>query len=116
MRSIFEQRRIEAAILKEVYAEISARFGGAAAREVIGHVTSRAARDAGAGLAAEDRAAGIAPSLPQFHHHLDRWKADGALDIEEVESTDERLGFNVVRCRYAEMYEDIGVRAIGDLL
>jgi hypothetical protein len=33
-----------------------------------------------------------------------------------LQATDERFDFDVTRCRYAEMYREMGLEAIGDLL
>jgi len=36
--------------------------------------------------------------------------------METLEQTRDRLAFNVTRCRYAEMYEELGMRDIGGIL
>ena len=41
---------------------------------------------------------------------------DGALEIDVLESEPGKLDFNVKRCRYAEMYREMGIGDIGDLL
>jgi hypothetical protein len=47
---------------------------------------------------------------------LPLWTQNGALEIELLESKSDELAFNVTRCRYSEMYKDIGLDAIGDIL
>ena len=44
------------------------------------------------------------------------WTRGGALEIEVLEASDERFDFNVTRCRYAEMYREMGLGDIGHLL
>ena len=44
------------------------------------------------------------------------WAEDGALELEVLEQTEQRLSFNVTRCRYAEMYEALGLRDLGATL
>ena len=44
------------------------------------------------------------------------WMQDDALTIEVVEQSDERYGFNVTRCRYAEMYRELGIPELGAVL
>ena len=39
-----------------------------------------------------------------------------ALEIELIEKSAERLDFNVVRCRYAEMYRALGLADLGSSL
>ena len=52
-------------------------------------------------------------TLAAFARGLDRWKEGGALEIEVLEQSDERLAFNVTRCRYAEMYCALGLADLG---
>ncbi len=41
------------------------------------------------------------------------WAAGDALAVRFLEETDQHLHFDVIRCRYAEMYEDMGMRDLG---
>ncbi len=41
------------------------------------------------------------------------WAEDGALEFDILEETEQRLSFNVTRCRYAELYERLGVKEFG---
>ncbi len=43
------------------------------------------------------------------------WAAGGSLDIEPVGKSAESLDFNVVRCRYAEFYQEQGLPELGFL-
>jgi hypothetical protein len=70
------------------------------------------ARQSGADLA---RRLGAA-SLEAFAQCLDRWSEGGALEIDRLEQSAERLSFNVTRCRYAEMYTALGLGALGSSL
>jgi hypothetical protein len=44
------------------------------------------------------------------------WREGGALEIEMLEQSAERLSFNVTRCRYAEMYRALGLADLGSSL
>jgi hypothetical protein len=55
-------------------------------------------------------------SLAHFERTLDRWQADDALRIDLQESSAERFAFNVTRCRYAEMYRELGIPELGAIL
>ena len=109
---MLEQRRIEANILKPVYEELVARLGVEVAQEILGAAIIRDSisqgRAYGEGL--DDT------GLLALRDTLDQWKASGALEMDMLEETDEALHFNVVRCRYSEMYREMGLGEIGHLL
>ena len=54
-------------------------------------------------------------SLKQFKDSLQFWTKDNALEIDVIEEPAEVLTFNVIRCRYADLYESLGVREIGTI-
>jgi len=43
------------------------------------------------------------------------WAAGGSLDIELIGKSEERLNFNVTRCRYAEFSKELGLAELGYL-
>jgi hypothetical protein len=51
-----------------------------------------------------------------FYESLEFWTKDGALEVEPIEQTDEIFSFNVTRCRYAELYEKLGILELGTSL
>ena len=110
---IIELRRIEANIIKPIYEQMAAELGEEKARRILGAAIRRNAIEQGRTLAAASEApAGIAG----FAHLLERWTANDALRMEVLEQDDERFDFNVTRCRYAEMYRDMGLGGLGALL
>jgi len=54
--------------------------------------------------------------LGRFAAALENWKKGDAYQMDTLESTPERLSFNVTRCRYAEMYRSLGIAEVGALL
>ena len=110
---ILERRRIEAMILKHVHDVITARSGTTEADAVIGEACSRSAIEQGKGFA---EALGHAPDLEDFAAIMPLWTKEDALKIEPVQTTPDALDFNVVRCRYSEMYREMGLGRIGHLL
>lgn len=110
---ILERRRIEAMVLKHVYEVISERSGEEEARAVIGQAVSKAAIDHGRGFAEE---LGRAPDFEDFLAIMPNWTKEDALEIEVVAADKEKLEFNVTRCRYSEMYKEMGLGHIGHLL
>lgn len=110
---ILQRRRIEAMILKKVYEVLLERSGEDEARTVVGQAVSNAAIEHGKTLAGT---LDHAPDLDDFAAVLPLWTKDDALEIEIIESKPDRFDFNVTRCRYAEMYKEMGLGGIGDLL
>jgi hypothetical protein len=41
------------------------------------------------------------------------WAQERALEFEVLEKTENRLRFNVTRCRYAELYDRLGIKEFG---
>ena len=110
---ILQQRRIEANILKHVYENLCERFGKEQAREIVQETVSQSAIEQGKTFA--DQIDGD-PNLKDFYDILPLWSRDGALEIDVLEASPDKLDFNVKRCRYAEMYREMGIGEIGDLL
>ena len=111
--SILQQREIEAHILKNVFVIASQRWGEQAAKDLIAETCAQAAIEHGQHLAQEN---GKIPNLEDFMNILHRWTAGNALEIEVLESSATKLHFNVTRCRYAELYKDLGLQDLGPLL
>ena len=109
---MLEQRRIEANILKSLYEEMVSRLGEETAQEILGAAVVRDSVSQGQAYAdgLEDR------GLLAFRDTMAQWKASGALEMEMLEQTDEQVHFNVTRCRYSEMYKEMGLGDIGHLL
>src|SRR5664280_1143171 len=57
-----------------------------------------------------------ANSLQQFAAIRPSWTKEDALEIEVLAQSEDELRFNVTRCRYAEMYEALGLSELGAVL
>jgi len=110
---ILEQRRIEASILKPVFEEMVTELGEERAARILGEAIKKNAIAQGKAYAAS---AGGETSLTSFHALQPQWKANGALETETLLETDTQVHYNVTRCRYAEMYREMGLAKIGHLL
>lgn len=110
--TLLEQREIEAKVVGPLIRGFAADVGQVRALEVVRGVISGLAREGGAELA---RRLGDA-SLEAFASGLDRWSEGGALEIDVLERSPERLSFNVTRCKYAEMYRALGLADLGGSL
>jgi hypothetical protein len=110
---MFEQRRIEARILKHVYDTLQASHGIEVARKTIANAVRSSSIEQAKEFAAE---VGGKTSIQTFVDRQSLWKLGGALEMEVMEQTETSYAFNVTRCRYAEMYRDMGLGEIGHLL
>ena len=110
---IIELRRVEANIIKPIYEEMAAELGEEKARRILGAAIRRNAIEQGRSLG---EAAGEPTGIAGFAKLLERWTANDALRMEVLEQDDERFDFNVVRCRYSEMYREMGLGELGALL
>jgi hypothetical protein len=110
---ILEQRRIEASIIKPIYDEMVLELGEARAKEIIGAAIIKDSIAQGRAYAESEDGQ---TSLNSFHELLPQWKANGALEVEMLKETDSEVHYNVTRCRYAEMYREMGIGEIGHLL
>ena len=111
--AMLEKRRIEAAILKHVYDTLKEGHGEDVAKRTLAEAVRKSSMEQAAELAAQ---VGGKTSLATFIARQDLWKMGGALTTEVKQQTDTAYVFHVTRCRYAEMYRDMGLGDIGHLL
>jgi hypothetical protein len=111
--AMLEKRRIEAAILKHVYETLKASHGIQVAQKAIAEAVRESAMEQAAEMA---KAVGGKTSLRTFIDRQEAWLRGGALERDIIEESDSRYRFNVTRCKYAEMYRDMGLGEIGHLL
>ncbi|TCZ66124.1 L-2-amino-thiazoline-4-carboxylic acid hydrolase [Roseicella aquatilis] len=110
---ILQQRRIEAAFAKGLYEEMAAELGAERAKAILSRAVVTLAKRAAGEMAKE---APEGPGLDHFVAIQERWTRDDALRIEVVERGEATYGFNVTRCRYAEMYREMGLAELGAVL
>ena len=111
---ILEQRRIEAAFARGIYDEMKAELGEARAKAILTNAVVKLAKSTAAEMAKEGP--GGAPSLDHFIALQPLWTKGDALKIETLRQDATHYDFNVVRCRYAEMYRALGVPELGEVL
>jgi hypothetical protein len=109
---VLKRREIEARILMPVLEALGAQYGREQVFETARKVIIDVARAQGRELA--ERVGG--DSLTHFAGALEDWKKGDAYRMDVLEQSDEKLSFNVTRCRYAEMYRALGIPEIGALL
>jgi predicted hydrocarbon binding protein len=110
---LLKRREIEAQIAAALIEEYAQRFGREEALSVAAGVVRRLAREAGQNLAMQrgkNTLAELAIIAKEF------WAEENALEIEFLKQSDTRLDFNVTRCRFAEMYAELGLKEFGFVL
>jgi hypothetical protein len=110
---ILAQRRIEAAIIKPIYERLVAEVGRERAAVIIGDAVATAAREAARTMAAQEPQGA---TLETFVQLQPLWTRDDALEVDVLAHDGAHFDYNVTRCRYAEMYEAMGLGEIGHLL
>ncbi len=104
--SRIEQRKIEAAILASIYAQLKEELGQQRALAIIKDTVEKDSFEAGQAFAAS------APSGLSLEHFLtitEAWADSGALEIGEVELSGNSALFSITRCAYVETYRDMGL-------
>ena len=110
--SVLDRRRIEAGVLGPVFKAFAREIGEERAREIIGRTIVEIAKEQGKALAErfDDN------DLRTFAKAKEPWTRNRAIETETIEEDEEHYSFNVVRCRYAEMYKELGIPEMGFLL
>jgi len=110
---ILARRRIEAEIIKPIYQILVREIGQQRAQAVIGEAIENAAIAAGQEFARQEPDGADIQSFVALQH---LWEKDDALEVKVITSDEQRYDYNVNRCRYAEMYHEMGLGEIGHLL
>ena len=109
---VLKRRTIEARILAPVIKAMADEFGAGRVHAVLSKVIVEIAKNQGAAMAA--KCDGNSPA--HLAGTLDQWRADGALEMDVLEQNEEKLSYNITRCRYAEMYRELGIPELGAIL
>ncbi len=112
--SLLDRRRIEAEFAKGIFDVLAEEVGRARAVEILKKAVVRLAEAAGARFA-EGRSGGRTDLLA-YAEILPVWQEGGALEVELSVAEPGRLEFDVTRCRYAEMYRELGIPELGAVL
>ena len=109
---VLARREIEARILAPFIEALAEEFDRTRILEILRKTIVRVAQIQGQQLASQMGG----DSLDHLAQSLENWKKGDALQIEVLEQNEVRFSFNVTRCRYAEMYRDLGIPELGALL
>ncbi|MFP6680009.1 MAG: L-2-amino-thiazoline-4-carboxylic acid hydrolase [Dehalococcoidia bacterium] len=106
---VLVRRRIEAMVLGPMIRAFQEEFGEQKANRVAQRVIEKVAQDQGEAMAKQ---AG-ANDLTTYLSNKGAWTANNALETETLEMDEKRYDYNVTRCRYAEMYRELGMQDLG---
>lgn len=109
---VLTRREVEARILAPVMEALGNEFGREKVIAILRDTIVKIAEEQGAALS---QLMG-GDSLEHFYESLRFWTMDNALEIDFIEQTDEAFSFDVTRCRYAELYEKLGILELGTSL
>ena len=109
---ILLRREIEARMVGPLYEAFSKEFGEEKTLAIVKETIVKLAMESG-----EDLSQWVKGNdLAAFEKGLELWTRDNALEIEILERSETQFSFNVTRCRYAEMYKEIGIPELGKVL
>ena len=108
------KRRLQAQVIGPIFAEMVAEIGEEKAAAILDRAIRKAAIAEGREFAS--RAPGGKTSMADFIKLYELWTTDGALEMKVLEASDTRFDFDIIRCRYAETYKEMGLGKIGHLL
>lgn len=111
--SLLERRRLEAAVLVPVIRALQAEFGEERVNGVVGKTIREIAFAQGQEAARSGDMSSMHAVSERFQNGVLR---EGSLIVDVVEDDERAFGFNVTRCRFMEMYEEMGARDLGFLL
>ncbi len=107
---LLQRREIEAGVIAPLFRAFAAEVGEDRARAIVAGVIRDLARQAGCAAAAGGN------DLAHLKRAVETWTEGGALELTVLRDDAEAFEFDVTRCRFAEMYERLGLRELGGLL
>ena len=109
---LLNRREIEVRLLAPLLNALCTEFDRERVWEIARKVILDIARQQGTQLATSMDS----NDLEHFADVQETWKKDNAIQTEVLELTHKKFSFNVYRCRYAEMYQHLGVPELGKML
>ena len=110
---ILQRRKIEAEIIKPIYYILKKEYGLEKAKSIIEEAVANAAIQAGREFAQKEEGPTSVQSFVELQY---LWEKDDALETEVLVNNEIQYNYTVKRCRYAEMYHEMGLGEIGFLL
>jgi hypothetical protein len=108
---VIERRRIEAMVLGPMLRAFQAEFGEDKVKSIARRVITQVAREQGRQFAERTGKR----DLKSFASNKGAWRLNGALETDVLEESETSYSFNVTRCKYAEMYRELGYGDLGEV-
>ena len=109
---VLQRREIEARVLGPVLDALGAAFGRDAVLEIAGRAIADIARQQGREMAQQVGS----NNLVAYAEAIEPWTRSGALELKVLNQGESRFDFDVTRCRYAELYAELGMTELGAIL
>ena len=106
---ILVRRRIEAMVLGPVVRAFQEEFGSERTAAVVQRVIEHIAEEQGRAFA--ERVGGS--DISTYVANKGAWTAGNALEMDILRLDRDKYDYNVTRCRYAEMYRQLGMADLG---
>lgn len=108
---VLDRRKVEAMILGPMLRAFQEEIGVDKTNEIAKTVITNFAREQGSQFAK-----GIGSNgLEDYASNKNAWRRHGALEVEVIESNANKYSFDVTRCKYAEMYNELGYGDLGNI-
>ena len=108
---VLKRRETEARIIAPIIDALADSFGKEEVLEVIKEKIISLSQQQGENLSEE-----YGNDVDAFLKTLEFWTQDNALEIDIIKKDENTLNFNIVRCKYAEMYNALGIKDLGATL
>jgi hypothetical protein len=109
---VLKRREIEARLLAPIVDALGEKFGRQEVLETVREVIVAIARRQGQELAVKMGR----NDLAAFERSVEPWSRNDSLQLRVLNQNEDALDFDVTRCRYAEMYRDLGIQDLGGIL
>ena len=105
---ILLRREIEARLITQFKKYLSVEFGEKKTKHIIREVIKGVAIEQGRDLSKLN-----GNSLNAFIERQEPWTRDGSLETDIIKKDNKSYHYNVTRCKYAEMYKEMGIQDLG---
>ena len=109
---VLRRREIEARILAPILDALGKAFGREAVLEITRQAIVEIAHRQGGELAEQLGST----SLDTYGEAVEPWSRGGALELRIINQGAAHLDFDITRCKYAEMYRELGLEELGAVL
>ena len=107
--SILTRRKIEALIAVPLIRAFMEKYGKDAAGDIVSSVINHLAREYGADLAKKMGG----NSIKDLIEGAKLFSKENAVIINQLDATETKYDYDVTKCRYAEMYQELGMAELG---